>query len=66
MRFEDVVNHFGSQAAIARALDVKTPSVAEWKKNGVPAKRQMQLEKLTGGALKAHPRVRNEFRALVS
>jgi DNA-binding transcriptional regulator YdaS (Cro superfamily) len=65
VRYEDLIQHFGSQANVARALDVRQPSVWEWKKKGIPAKRQLQIERITSGALKAHPRVRNEYRALL-
>jgi DNA-binding transcriptional regulator YdaS (Cro superfamily) len=65
VRYEDLIQYFGSQAAVARAVDVRQPSVWEWKKKGIPAKRQLQIERLTGGTLKAHPRVRHEYRALL-
>lgn len=63
--YDDLIKHFGSQAAVARALNLQQPSVWEWKKKGIPGKRQMQVERLTDGALKAHPRVRNEYKALL-
>lgn len=50
MRTSDVIEHFGSQAAIARALGIKPPSVAEWG-DTVPPLRQLQIEKLTAGKL---------------
>lgn len=54
MRTQDAVDHFGSQAALATALGIKQPSVADWGET-VPPLRQLQLEKITGGALKAAP-----------
>ena len=53
MTFKELVEHFGSQAAAARALGLKPPSVSEWRRGGVPLPRQAQYEILTGGALKA-------------
>lgn len=52
MRTSDVIEHFGSQAAVARALKIKPPSVAGWG-DVVPPFRQLQIEALTGGRLRA-------------
>lgn len=46
------VEHFGSQMAIARALGIKGPSVVNWGER-IPPLRQLQIERVTGGALKA-------------
>lgn len=54
MRTKDVIEHFGSQAAVADALGIKQPSVAGWGEF-VPPLRQVQIEKLTGGKFKAAP-----------
>jgi DNA-binding transcriptional regulator YdaS (Cro superfamily) len=56
MRTAEVIEHFGSQAAVARALNIKPPSVAEWGET-VPPLRQLQIEKITGGVLKAAPEI---------
>jgi len=53
MTYEQLVAHYGSQAAAARALDIQPPSVSEWKDNGIPLPRQAQYEILTRGKLKA-------------
>ena len=53
MNYEDLIRHFGSQSKAARALNVKPPSVHQWKEDGIPETRQFQIEVLTGGALKA-------------
>lgn len=53
MNYADLIAHFGSQSKVARALNVKPPSVHEWKKVGIPQTRQYQIEVVTGGALKA-------------
>lgn len=48
------MDHFGTQAEIARVLGCKQPSVAEWFDKGeVPEGRQYQLELATAGKLKA-------------
>lgn len=54
MNIEQAIEHFGSQSALARALGIEPPSVAEWKTNGrIPQLRQFQIELVTGGKLKA-------------
>jgi DNA-binding transcriptional regulator YdaS (Cro superfamily) len=52
MRTSDVVEHFGTQKAIADALGIKPPSVSDWGEF-VPPLRQLQIEALTGGKLRA-------------
>jgi DNA-binding transcriptional regulator YdaS (Cro superfamily) len=52
MLTKDAIAHFGSQAGLARALNIKPPSVADWGET-VPPLRQLQLEALTGGKLRA-------------
>lgn len=53
MSHDELIEHYGSQAAAARAIGVKPPSVAEWKEKGIPLPRQAQYELDTGGKLKA-------------
>lgn len=53
MSYEELIQHYGSQAAAARALGLKPPSVSEWKDKGVPIPRQAQYELLTKGRLRA-------------
>ena len=52
MRTLDVIEYFGSQAELARALSIKPPSIAGWGEI-VPPLRQLQIEALTGGKLRA-------------
>lgn len=51
MTKEQAIEHFGSVAGLAEALKVRVQAVYQWK--NVPAFRQLQLEKLTGGQLVA-------------
>jgi DNA-binding transcriptional regulator YdaS (Cro superfamily) len=53
MTYDDVINHFGTQVATADALGIYQSNVSDWKRNGVPPLRQLELEALTSGALKA-------------
>lgn len=55
MRKEEAVNFYGSQSALARALGIAQASVAGWGEYP-PGVRQLQLEALTGGTLKAEPK----------
>ena len=48
------LEHFGSQAEIARVCGIKQPSVAEWFERGeIPEGRQYQLVLASGGTLTA-------------
>ena len=48
---------YGSQSKIGRALNISRQTVHNWfKKNHVPRVWQLEIEKLTGGALKAEKR----------
>jgi DNA-binding transcriptional regulator YdaS (Cro superfamily) len=58
MRTQDAISHFGSQAALAVALGIKQQSVQDWGEI-VPKLRQLQLERLTKGKLKADPEILN-------
>lgn len=53
MRTSDVLAHYKTQKAIAEALGIKQPSVAEWG-DYPPDQRQLQLERLVP-ELKAEP-----------
>jgi transposase-like protein len=44
----------GNVSALARALDMDQSSYYSWK-NGIPGGRQLQLERVTKGKLKADP-----------
>lgn len=54
MKTVHVIEHFGSQVAVARAVGVNQAAVAQWGE-APPPLRQLQIEVLTGGALKAGP-----------
>lgn len=47
------VEHFGSGAALARALGVVPMTVSQWSRRGVPVGRAIEIENLTGGAIAA-------------
>ena len=56
MTFQEVLDHFGSQANIARAMNTSLGVVWAWKdKDRIPLGRQFQIQVLTGGKLRADP-----------
>lgn len=55
MTLQDIIAYFGSKYAAAAALGIRRQSVQEW--TSVPPLRQLQLEGLTRGKLKAEPRL---------
>lgn len=50
----DAISHFGSQSALARALRMDQSTIARWQVYPPPI-RQIQIERLTKGKLKAEP-----------
>lgn len=53
MTYEELIRYFKTQVAAAAALEVNQSSVSDWKKNGIPPLRQLQVEEVTRGKLKA-------------
>lgn len=46
---ERAIEHFETQAKLAHALGVEPMTVSHWKTRGVPPKRAIQIEEVTGG-----------------
>lgn len=53
MTKKDVIKWFGSEKAVADALGLWPQAVYQWPENKVPKLRQFEIERLTGGGLKA-------------
>ena len=51
MKKDEVLAYYGTQRQLAQALGITQAAVSAWRE--VPMLRQYQLERLTGGALKA-------------
>ena len=52
--FQQVVDHFGSQSELARAMGVSRSAVCQWKVLGaIPPKHSKQIDVLTNGKFKA-------------
>ena len=54
MRKQDVINHFGCVANLAKKLGCSTQAISQWPES-IPQGRAYQIEVLTGGKLKAKP-----------
>lgn len=61
MNYSDVIEHFGTQTAIANALGIAQPSVHKWAERGVPLKAQWRLWQVSGGALKPNSEMLKAF-----
>lgn len=52
--FEEIIEYFGSQAELSRALGVSRAAVTQWYKMGAfPPQQCFKIEKLSGGAFMA-------------
>lgn len=47
-----VIQHFGSKAALAKALRIEPQAIYQWKR--IPPRRALEIEKLTHGLFKAN------------
>ncbi|MFI3035886.1 Cro/CI family transcriptional regulator [Atlantibacter hermannii] len=55
---KEVVKHYGSQRAVARALGISESAVSQWKEV-IPEKDAFKIEALTNGNLKREPSLYN-------
>ncbi len=53
MTLDDLISHYGSISEIARTLHISRAAVHQWRKYKVPLDRQIELEGLTKGAVRA-------------
>ena len=49
----DVIEYFGNQAEMARRLKVEPAAISQWLSGGIPPRRAIQIEIMTGGKFKA-------------
>lgn len=52
MKTKDAISHFGNKLKLAEALSVTKSAISQWGED-VPELRAYQIERLTGGELKA-------------
>lgn len=53
MKYQDILDFFGSQAEMARQLGVTQVSASLWKIEGIPPMRAIEIERLSKGYFKA-------------
>jgi len=62
MKPSAAIKYYETQTALAAALQVTQPCVANWKARGkIPDDQQFKLHRLTNGALKADRRVLQKY-----
>lgn len=54
MTKKQAIDHYKTQVLLAKALGIRQPTISQWGEFPPPL-RQLQLERLTGGKLKAEP-----------
>lgn len=54
MKTNEAIKHFGSQVRLGEVLEISQASVSKWGEYP-PDSRQLQIERLTVGALKSEP-----------
>lgn len=62
MTYDDLIQHFKTQRAVAETLGLTQPSISDWKERGVPHLRQIQIETITRGKLRADPEAKRPRR----
>lgn len=67
MTFDDLIDYYGSQAELARAFDppLAASTVSMWRSRGVPRAKQIELQLLLKGRLKADSKEDIAARALL-
>ena len=58
MNMKQLVAHFGTQLAAAKAIGTSAQVVSAWNRNGIPIGRQYEIQVLTGGKLVADREIR--------
>jgi DNA-binding transcriptional regulator YdaS (Cro superfamily) len=54
MKFEDIIEHFGSQSQLARQLGIDRANVSMWIANkAIPSAHAINIERLTEGKFRA-------------
>lgn len=62
MTYDDVIKFFGTQSAAAAALGLHQSSISDWKRDGITNLRQLHIEAVTKGKLKADPEAKKPER----
>jgi hypothetical protein len=64
MTLEEARDYFGNYAKLAKALDIHRSAVTQWS-GEVPEARQLELQKITKGALKADAKILAKYREIL-
>ena len=65
MTFDDLVVEFGTVAKAASALGFTRQTIYDWRSRGIPAERQLEVQKATKGKLKADKQIVAKYRELL-
>jgi DNA-binding transcriptional regulator YdaS (Cro superfamily) len=58
MKLDKLIAHFGTQVAAAEAIGCTQPTISNWRTRGrIPHLQQLRIEHITGGKLKADPKI---------
>lgn len=49
--FERLIDHFGTQSALAKAIGVSEYAVTKWKRNQIPPLRVIEIERACNGVV---------------
>jgi hypothetical protein len=60
--YDDLIEHFGGCTKAAKALDLPKQTVNRWREAGIPDAQQFEIQKRTGGELKADARIIAKYR----
>lgn len=64
MTLEDAKEYFNNYARLADALGINRSAITQW--NGeIPEQRQLELQRITKGALKADAKILAKYRAIL-
>jgi len=66
MTFDDLISHFTTPSAAARALSVDRRLVDAWKERRIPSKHQLKAEFLSEGKLQADQQAKDEGKEISS
>lgn len=50
---DDIVSYFGGQTKLAEILGIDKAAISNWRKDGVPPLRAIEIERLSDGHFKA-------------
>lgn len=64
MTIDDAREYFGTYSAIAKALGISKGAVTQWD-GEIPEVRQLELHKLTKGALRADAKILAKYREIL-